>query len=208
MCRLITASWSPPTTVHSSETRQRIETSAAPSLRVMPDEAIGYLRRQLDTAWKLTTLHLHGLSTEECLWRPAARGLHVRQRTDGTWRADWPDHERYDLGPPSIAWLTWHLGFWWSMVLDHTYGNAVLTRDNVAWPGDADGVRRWIERLHGEWLEAIERATDADLRSTQPTRWPFQQRPFGDVIAWVNLELVKNAAEIGNVRFLYAVRDT
>jgi NADPH-dependent 2,4-dienoyl-CoA reductase/sulfur reductase-like enzyme len=29
--------------------------------------------------------------------------------------------------------------------------------------------------------------------------------PFGDVVAWVNVELTKNAAEIGYARFLYAV---
>jgi hypothetical protein len=42
------------------------------------------------------------------------------------------------------------------------------------------------------------------MRSDQRTRWPFQDRPFGDVIAWVNVELTKNAAEIGYARFLYA----
>jgi len=36
-------------------------------------------------------------------------------------------------------------------------------------------------------------------------RWPFQDRPFGDVVAWVNGELTKNAAEIGYARFLHAV---
>jgi len=113
------------------------------------------LIRQFEMAWKLTTFHLAGLTTEECLWLPARKGLHVHHVPDGEWRADWPDHEGYDLGPPSIAWLTWHLGFWWSMVLDH---------------------------------------------------WPFQDRPFGDVVAWVNVELTKNAAEIGYARFLYAVR--
>ena len=45
-----------------------------------------------------------------------------------------------------------------------------------------------------------------ELRSETHTRWPFQQRPFGDVLAWVNVELTKNAAEIGYARFLYAVR--
>ena len=30
---------------------------------------------------------------------------------------------------------------------------------------------------------------------------------FGDVVAWVNIELMKNAAEIGYARFLYAVRE-
>jgi hypothetical protein len=80
----------------------------------MVDEACGYLMRQFETAWKLTNFHLDGLATDECLWRPAHKGFHVHQVPEGRWRADWPDHEGYDVGPPSIAWLTWHLGFWWS----------------------------------------------------------------------------------------------
>ena len=172
----------------------------------MADDARGYLIRQFETAWKLTTFHLDGLGTEECLWRPAREGLHVHRVADGRWRADWPEHEGYDLGPPSIAWLTWHVGFWWSMVLDHSVGGGALARENVLWPGTADGVREWLGRLRGEWQAVLDRATAADLRSARRTRWPFQGRPFGDVVAWVNVELTKNAAEIGYARFLYAVR--
>src|SRR5207245_2665411 len=73
----------------------------------MPDEARGYLIRQLDTAWKLTNFHLDGLTTEECLWRPAHQGLHVLQVPDGRWRADWPDHEGYDVGPPDVSGRSW-----------------------------------------------------------------------------------------------------
>jgi len=40
----------------------------------MADDARGYLLRQFDTAWKLTSVHLDGLATEECLWRPARAG--------------------------------------------------------------------------------------------------------------------------------------
>jgi hypothetical protein len=169
-------------------------------------EARDYLIRQLDTAWRLASYHLDGLTTAECLWRPAERGLHVRQDPDGTWRADWPEHEGYDLGPPSIAWLTWHLGFWWSMVLDHSFGAGTLAREDVTWPGDADAVRAWIARLAGEWQAALDQVTDDDLRSARRTHWPFRDRPFGDVVAWANVELTKNAAEIGYARFLYAVR--
>ena len=172
----------------------------------MADEARDYLLRQFETAWRLTSFHLDGLATEECLWRPAREGLHVHPGPDGRWRADWPDREGYDLGPPSIAWLTWHLGFWWSMVLDHSFGDGALSREHVLWPGDADEVRAWLGRLHGEWRAVLERVTADDLRSTLRTRWPFQDRPFGDVVAWVNVELTKNAAEIGYARFLYAVR--
>jgi hypothetical protein len=174
----------------------------------MADEACGYLIRQFETAWKLTTLHLDGLTTEECLWRPAARGLHVHRVAEGRWVADWPDRESYDLGPASIAWLTWHLGFWWSMVLDHSFGEGRLVREEVVWPGDAGSVRRWLEALQDRWRTVLEILTDDDLQATHRTRWPFQQRPFGDVVAWVNLELTKNAAEIGYVRFLHAVRNT
>jgi hypothetical protein len=164
------------------------------------------LVRQFDIAWGLTQYHLDGLTTEECLWRPASQGLHVHQGADGAWRAEWPEHEGYDLGPPSIAWVTWHLGFWWSMVLDHSFGPATLTREAVTWPGDADGVRDWLDGLQRRWRSALETLTDADLRSTERTRWPIQDRPFGDVVAWASLELMKNAAEIGYARFLYGVR--
>ena len=163
------------------------------------------LLQQLDTAWNLARLHLEGLSTEECLWRPASVGLHVRKTTAG-WRAEWPEHEGYSLGPPSIAWLTWHVGFWWSMVLDHSFGSGQLTRDHVIWPGSAEAVREWLTALAGQWRAGLERSTAAELRSPERARWPFASRPFGDVVAWVNIELMKNAAEIGYARFLYAVR--
>lgn len=170
------------------------------------DAAPDYLLRQFDTAWRLARHHLDGLTTAECLWRPAPVGPHVHQRPDGRWRADWPEHERYDLGPPSIAWTTWHLGFWWSMALDHAFGGATLTRDDVAWPGTADGVRAWLGALHRDWRAALGRLTPGDLRSTERTRWPFRDRPFGDVAAWATVELTKNAAELGYARFLYAAR--
>lgn len=180
--------------------------SGSPILAGMSDELRGTLLRQLETAWVLTGYHLEGLTTEECLWRPARAGLHVHQEADGGWRTDWPEHEGYDLGPASIAWLTWHLGFWWSMVYDHSFDAGTLAREAVGWPGTADGVRAWLGQLHGQWRAALERLTDDDLRATERSRWPLQDRPFADIVAWVNLELMKNAAEIGYARFLYAAR--
>lgn len=181
--------------------------AVATAYRQMTDHSRDYLIRQLDTAWKLTTYHLDGLTTEECLWRPAAVGLHVHRETDGSWTADWPEQEGYDIGPPSIAWITWHIGFWWSMVVNHSFGDGSLSRTDIRWPGSANDVRSWISRLHDEWRAALSMLDAEDLRSTDRTQWPFQNRPFGDVVAWVTLELTKNAAEIGFVRFLYAARE-
>jgi hypothetical protein len=162
---------------------------------------------QFDIAWALTAYHLEGLTTEECLWRPARVGLHVHQDPDGSWRADWPDREGYDIGPPSIGWITWHINFWWSMTLNHSFGDATLTREQVTWPGSADAVRARINQLKDEWREAVAGLGEDDLRSTRHTRWPMQDRPFGDIVSWLNVELMKNAAEIGYARFLFAVKD-
>ena len=148
--------------------------------------------------------HLEGLTTEECLWRPARVGLHVQQDPDGSWRADWPDREGYDIGPPSIGWITWHINFWWSMTLNHSFGDATLTREQVTWPGSADAVRARINQLKDEWREAVSGLGEDDLARARYTRWPMQDRPFGDIVGWLNVELMKNAAEIGYARFLFA----
>ena len=170
-----------------------------------PQLARDCLARQLAMAWQLTSYHLQGLATEECLWRPAARGLHVHAEGGGRWRADWPEHEGYGLGPSSIAWLTWHLGFWWSMALDHNFGPGTLAREDVAWPGDAEALRAWIAGLHERWSAVLAGMTDAGLAASGRVRWPFRDRTLADLFAWGNTELTKSAAEIGYARFLYAV---
>lgn len=171
-----------------------------------PDPTLACLLRQFDTASRLTRYHLDSLGSEECLWRPAAQGLHVHVGADGRWYADWPQHEGYDLGPSSIAWITWHMGFWWSMVIDHSFGAGTLAREQVTWPGTAEAARAWVYGLETQWRARIEAMTPNELQALDHTRWPFRDRPFADVIAWVTLELTKNAAEIGYARFLYAGR--
>lgn len=180
--------------------------TSGPAHWTMADDTRACLIRQLDLAWKLARYHLDGLTTTECLWRPAPVGPHVHLEADGRWRADWPEDEGYHLGPPSIAWVTWHMRFWWSMVLDHAFADGTLTRDAVPWPGDADGVRASLNGLHDRWRDAVGALRDDDLRATTRSRWPFRDRPFADVVAWANVELTKNAAELGYARFLYGVR--
>lgn len=172
----------------------------------MPVSTRDLLLGQFDIAWALARYHLDGLTTEECLWRPAQRGPHLVEEPDGVWRADWPDHEGYDLGPPSIGWVTWHICFWWAMVRDHSFGTATLTREAVTWPGSADRVRATIQAHAADWRAALEALTEDQLTSAERTRWPFTGRPFADVAAWVNIELTKNAAELGYGRFLFALR--
>ncbi|HKL51553.1 MAG TPA: DinB family protein [Wenzhouxiangellaceae bacterium] len=172
----------------------------------MPNELAALLLRQHATAWKLASYHLDGLGPGECLWRPSTKGLHVSISDDGRWRGEWPAHEGYDLGPPSMAWLLWHMVYWWSMVVDHSFGDAALERDSIACPSDPDRVGALLLALHDEWTGQISDLSEGELRSSRRTRWPFIDRPFGDVVGWVNVELTKNASEIGYARFLYATR--
>ncbi|MET0534495.1 MAG: DinB family protein [Steroidobacter sp.] len=169
-------------------------------------ENVSPLIQQLHTAWSLASYHLETLTTEECLWRPASRGLHVHRDEAGVWRADWPEHEGYDLGPPSIGWITWHMIFWWSMALDHSFGSATLSREQVFWPGTAEAARMRITQLHDAWRSKIERMKETELADSARVRWPFQGRSFAHLIAWCNVELTKNGSELGYARFLYAVR--
>lgn len=171
----------------------------------MSSELRDALLRQFDIAWALAEYHLNGLGSEECLWRPAAKGLHIHLR-DAVWVADWPEQEGYEIGPSSIAWITWHMVFWWSSVIDHSFGPAKLTRDDVPWPGSAEAVKARIVELQADWRKRLDALDDGELRSAQRTRWPFQNRPFADVVGWLNIELTKNAAELGYVRFLYGAR--
>jgi hypothetical protein len=170
----------------------------------MSHELRDALLRQFDIAWALAEYHLNELTNEECLWRPAPKGLHVYEQ-EGVWRADWPEHDGYDLGPSSMAWITWHIVFWWSQVIDHSFGSATLARDDVTWPGDVENVKLRIDELRRAWRAHVERLSDDELRDTARTRWPFQDKPFADVVSWLNIELTKNAAELGYARFLYAV---
>lgn len=164
------------------------------------------LKFQFDISWQLLEYHLPGIDDKECMWKPGTKGLHVH-KVNGIWRADWPDTESYDIGPASIAWVTWHIIFWWSMVLDYSYGEGTLTREEVQWPGNIEEVREKIINLRHQWKNILEKLTEEDLLSCKRTIWPFEEKPFYELAAWLNLELMKNASEIGYCRFLYATRD-
>lgn len=46
----------------------------------------------------------------------------MRRGPDGTWVPDWADTEPGPVPVPTVAWVSRHLGRWWSVALDHTQG--------------------------------------------------------------------------------------
>jgi len=166
----------------------------------------GVLQFQYQISCQLLDIHLTGLEDDEYYWRPSSIGLHLINES-GDWRADWPESEGYETGPASIAWLTWHIIFWWSMVLDHSFGNGTLKRENIRCPGSAQEAVNTILQLKKKWEASVDQLSDNELNGCTRTKWPFNDKPFYELSAWLNIELMKNAAEIGYCRFLYASRN-
>ena len=75
--------------------------------------------------------------------------------------------------------------------------------DEVAWPGSAEGVVRQLEILSVGWAEVLTGLDDADLERPFAYPWP-EPRPLRIALAWANSELMKNIAEIGCLRHIYA----
>ena len=63
----------------------------------------------------------------------------------------------------------------------------------------------WLRGLRTDWLAVLDELTDAELDATAP--FPWQNDPehtVAHMVGWVNAELMKNVAEIGQLRLLRA----
>jgi hypothetical protein len=171
---------------------------------------VDLLLRQLDIPWALFEYHVQDLDDEVCLWEPAPHCWTVRPDGDGAWVADWQVPEPDPAPAVSIAWLTWHIGFWWTTTLGHSFGSGAPAREEITWPGGASAAVEWLRRLHGEWRDGVRQLDDTELDSRDRTAglpWG-QDLPLVDIAGWVNVELTKNVAEIGLVRHLHAAEQT
>lgn len=160
---------------------------------------------QLDMCWQLYLYHTDNLEEIEALWTFTPTGLQVRKQND-EWCIDWPETESYEIGPSSIAWTLWHIIYWWSTALDYNFGDGTLKKEDIPWPGSIKKAKATINVLHDKWVSKLNILLDADYQVKQYGKWPLVDRNFADIALWLNAELMKNTAEIGYGRFLYATR--
>ncbi len=151
------------------------------------------LRWQFDLTWSLFEYHLTRLTPDDFLWEPAGLVWTVR---DGV--PDWSDTEPDPVPVPTAAWVCWHLGWWWSVAIDHATGRPPRDRADIAWPGP-DNTVAWLRTLRDEWVNVL-----PTLDLTAPSTFPWPDKTVGHTVAWVNAELMKNVAEIGQLRLLRA----
>ncbi|MEV0247111.1 DinB family protein [Nocardia sp. NPDC050712] len=161
------------------------------------------LRWQFELTWSLFEYHLERLEPADLLWEPAGLCWTLRRDDSGDWIPDWADAEPDPIPVPTGAWLSWHIGWWWTVALDHLLARPVHDRAEIRWPGPESTVD-WLRDLRAHHLKALE-----DIVLDAPATFPWPDDPGKTVahtLAWINAELMKNAAEIGQLRLLRAAR--
>ena len=90
------------------------------------------------------------------------------------------------------------------MALDHNFGNGKITKEDITWPGSIEEAKAAIKSLHDRWTARLSEMTNEQFLSKKYAKWPFDNRNFADIALCLNGEFMKNTAEIGSGRFLYA----
>lgn len=89
--------------------------------------------------------------------------------------------------------------------MDHAQGRLPRDRSEIGWPGDGTATIAWLRNLRMDWLAIMDRLTDADLDAIAPFPWQRDpEKTVARMVGWVNSELMKNTAEIGQLRLLHA----
>ncbi|RZQ62483.1 DinB family protein [Amycolatopsis suaedae] len=162
------------------------------------------MRWQFDLTWQLFEYHLGRLRAGDFLAEPAPVCWTMRPDGDG-WVPDWAETEPDPVPVPTIGWVTWHLGWWWTVTADHLSGREPRRREDVAWPGPGEPAIAWLRDLRTRWLAVLDSLSDADLDGPAPFPFPDSGLTVAHTLGWVNAELMKNVAEIGQLRLVRTV---
>lgn len=147
--------------------------------------------------------HFDRIEPADFRWEPAPVSWNVRRDADGEWEPDWAQVEPDPVPVPTIAWATWHIGWWWSVTIAHLRHRIPPERTDVRWPGDGAPTVEWLTGLRDEWVAALDQLTEAELDATAPFPWPADSgRTVAEMIAWAHVELMKNVAELGQLSLL------
>lgn len=162
------------------------------------------VRWQFELVWSLLEGHLDTLVEDDMQWGPVPGMWTVRRGDDGRWRPDWVEPEPEDGPPATIGWLSWHIGWWWTGALAAWHGEPLPPREEVHWPGSAAAAVAWIRELATRWKQVLADLPAADLDRTAPFPWANRaDRTLGHLVFWVNAELMKNAAELGQLKMAH-----
>ena len=168
------------------------------------------IRWQFDMAWSLLDRHLDVLTDADCFWQPSTQPWTVHQVEDGSWVTDWADPEPVPAPAVTIGWLTWHICWWWEAAIAGLHGDHIRTPEQTRWPGSAAKTAGALRALKTRWTDLLDKSeAQPDSRSIAVFPWSGNpDRTNKHVLMWVNTELMKNAAEIGQLQRIRASSET
>ncbi|UYP18750.1 DinB family protein [Rhodococcus sp. Z13] len=157
----------------------------------VPTPATRVLLTQLDLVWLFADQHVLPRIDDDALhWAPSSNCVDVRS-VEGRLVADLPDEDTAPLPETTIAWLLWHIEWWWSNTIAVCRGGAPTGPDAYEWSGST----KHIGELRTEWSALL---SSTDVETTISGLMPHDT-PLWEVAGWVNFELTKNISEIGQL---------
>lgn len=164
---------------------------------------------QLDVSSMLLDHHLVGLTAEDLSWVPARTHWTMRRDESGSWEPDFAEVEPDPVPVPTIAWLSWHLIWWWSGTLADVRGGPAPGRAETGWQPDPDWIRNKLAELRTAWSAVLTDLPEARLTEPSAYPWPADAgRTRLDQLAWVTVEHTKNVAELGQLMMLRRAADS
>lgn len=171
----------------------------------MSTQSITLLKWQFDLVWQLAQYHLPVLTDDISLWEPSKNSWNLRLKKDGKWFPDFSESEPDPIPTVTIGWITWQMLWYWQSAVNAVEGHALVSPEDVEWPGDIKTALVKIDKLKNEWEIILGKLKDTDLEKKIFHLWP-EQTPLWQTMAWLNSELMKSLSEIGYIRFLYHSR--
>jgi hypothetical protein len=159
---------------------------------------------QFELTWKLAQYHLEGLTDATCFYEPTTNSWTVRKLETKLWIPDWQVPEPEPIPTPTIAWLTWHVVWWWSNAQKVMAGGDAVEHTEAFWPGNAKDTVKELNILATKWGDVLSKLDEKTLELPRVYPWK-EPRPTRILVAWVNSELMKNISEIGYIKHLFAL---
>lgn len=156
------------------------------------------IQSQFEVIWKLSQRILPKLTNDDYFWEPVLGSWSMRKNPKRGWKVDITIPEPEPAPTTTIAWLTWHIQWWWSSFFAVYDKNKPIEISEVVWPGNASEMNTMLDELHGRHETLLASMNEAAL--SEMFEFPWQEpRQFRFALGWVNIELMKNVAEIGQV---------
>ncbi len=180
------------------------------------------LQRQLDIMWRFATdFVIDQVDEELALWEPSTNVCTVHRGPDG-WSADWPDEDNGPLPDATIAWLLWHIEWWWADTVERVAGRPGVSPSDHEWSGrygrarcrEADLGRRsrdgrpgCTRRLaHARTATAVvhrrmgERRADEEPRGDQPAQGAVRQPGLPETPRTGVVVVLRSVADVASSR--------